>query len=166
MDKFLIGKIIKPQGIKGECKVQMFSNDADDFANLNTVFLDDKKYDVIGCDVRFGFAYITLAGVKDRNQAELLRNKKLYIDKSEVDLDYNEFIIGDIIGFDVVDESGEHIGKLQEIEQFGAADVFVVWADSREYRIPYISSIVLDVNTTLKEVVVNRERYDEVKLCD
>ena len=81
MEKVAIAKIIKPQGIKGECKIKFLTDDLSVFEGLKQVYLGDKLYNVKNISIRFGFGYLTFEGVKDRNEAELLRNKKLFIPK-------------------------------------------------------------------------------------
>ena len=43
---FKIGLIVKPQGIKGEFKVQPLTDDITRFSNLKDVLIDDKNYRV------------------------------------------------------------------------------------------------------------------------
>ena len=166
MQKIAIAKIIKPQGIKGECKLAFLTNDLSLFDNLEEIIVGDKLYKVKNLSIRFGFGYITFEGVVDRNQAELLRNKKLFINKEEISLKENEYIIEDIIGFDIITTDNKHIGTLLEVEQFGAADVFVIEQYKREYRVPFLKNIFLKVVLQDRKIVIDEKAYDEVKICD
>lgn len=166
MQKVAIGKIIKPQGIKGECKISFLTNDLSVFDNLKQVFVGDKLFDIKHLSIRFGFGYITFAGVVDRNQAELLRNKKLFIDKEDISLKEDEYLIEDLIGFKIVNQDLKELGILLDIEQFGAADVFVIEQYKREYRVPFLKSIFLKVDINNKQIIVDENSYDEVKICD
>ena len=67
-------------------------------------------------------------------------------------------------GKDVVSESGEYIGVLVDIESYGSADVLTILEDKREYKIPFLTSIVLNVNDN--NIVVDKSKYDEVKICE
>ena len=46
MEKVAIAKIIKPQGIKGECKIKFLTDDLSVFEGLKQVYLGDKLYNV------------------------------------------------------------------------------------------------------------------------
>ena len=93
MEKLLIGKIIKPQGVKGECKIYPLTNDLSLFDNIKEVYLDNQVYKVESLVVRFGFAYMKVESIIDRNMAEKLRNKKVYIAKDNASLKEDEYFI-------------------------------------------------------------------------
>lgn len=165
MEKVAIAKIIKPQGIKGECKIKFLTDDLSVFEGLKQVYLGDKLYNVKNISIRFGFGYVTFEGVKDRNQAELLRNKKLFIPKENIELKQDEYFVDDLIGFDIVNKDLVKIGVLLDIEQFGAADVFVIEQYQREYRVPFLNEIFV-VDFDNKRIIADECKYDEVKICD
>lgn len=166
MEKLLIGKIIKPQGVKGECKIYPLTNDLSLFDNIKEVYLDNQVYKVESLVVRFGFAYMKVESIIDRNMAEKLRNKKVYIAKDNASLKEDEYFIDDIIGFEVVDEYNDSVGKLINVEQFGAADVFVIYANKREYRVPFIADIVKKVDLINHTIIVDKKNYNEAKICE
>lgn len=166
MERLLIGKIVKPQGVKGECKIYPLTNDLSLFNGLTKVYLEDQIMNVTNCVVRFGFCYMTFENITDRNMSEKLRNKKVYILKEDALVKENEYFIDDLIGFQVVDENAQTIGKLIDVEQYGAADVFVIYADKREYRVSFISDIVTKVDLDENVIIVNRKNYEEAKICE
>lgn len=166
MNKLLIGKITKPQGLKGECKVLPLIDDEGVFNNLAKVTVGDTSYNVINCDYRFGFAYITFEGINDISLAEKLRNKKIYIPRDEYILKEDEYFVDDIIGFTIEDIKGNYIGKLIDVEQFGAADIFVITENGREYRVAFLKDIFFKVDTESQTIVADKTKYNEAKICD
>lgn len=168
IDFVLVGKIVKPQGIKGEVKVKIFTNNLEAFNNLKCVYLgkDKKEKKVQAVSVRFGFAYIMLEGCTTRNDAEKFRNLDVYVNRNQIKEEENTFLIGEVIGSSVVDENNELIGKLVDVEQYGAADVWVIFADGRNYSVPFIETIFLKVLPNQKLIVVNKQAFDEVKICE
>ena len=63
---FLVGEVLKPQGIRGEAKVRPYASNPDDYFRWSTMYLEkDGQYRPIGvkCSrVHDGFAYMTLEG--------------------------------------------------------------------------------------------------------
>ncbi len=158
-----IGTIVKPQGIKGEVKI-VVDGEAERFKNLRHVFISEKNYEIETISVRDGALFVKLEGVSSRNDAELLRNCDVLCDKGELeDLMENEFYFKDLIGKEVVDEKGEKIGKIEDIDQFGSADVIYVRERNVIFSVPFINSIFLSVGN---EIVISRNEYDNMKICD
>ena len=77
MDKIVIGKVVKPQGIKGEIKVDILSSDKELVYGLKEIYLDDKIYEIITVKNLVNGVFFKLKGINDRNEAELLRGKQV-----------------------------------------------------------------------------------------
>lgn len=162
--KQLLGKIIKPQGVKGELKVYPADSDLSIYKNVKNVFIDNEKITLSNFAIRQQFIYIKLPNCNDRNLAEKYRNKQIFVDSNELKLKDNMYFTDDILNKDVVSESGEYIGILVDIESYGSADVLTILEDKREYKIPFLTSIVLNINQD--NIVVDKAKYDEVKICE
>lgn len=162
--KKLLGKIVKPQGIKGELKVYPADSDLSIYKNIDSVFVENEqvKTKVLSFVKRQGFLYLKLEGVVDRDRAEQFRNKKLYVDEEQLSLNEGTYFTDDLIDLDVVDENGNYIGVIVDIDSYGSADVITILEDKREYSIPFLTSIVLSVNKDC--VVVDSVKYNEVKI--
>lgn len=85
MADILIGAVLKPQGIKGEVKVKAYSDDLDRFLHYKKFTVDGKELVVEKGRSDGNFCYIKFVGTNTMNDAELLRNKKLYIDEEMLD---------------------------------------------------------------------------------
>lgn len=162
--KQLLGKIIKPQGVKGELKVYPADSDLSIYKNVKNVFIDNEKITLSNFAIRQQFIYIKLPNCNDRNLAEKYRNKQIFVDSNELKLKDNMYFTDDMLNKDVVSESGEYIGILVDIESYGSADVLTILEDKREYKIPFLTSIVLNINQD--NIVVDKAKYDEVKICE
>ena len=160
----VLGKIIKPQGVKGELKVYPADTDMSIYKNVKKVYIDDQQITLTSCCIRQQFLYIKFPSCNDRNIAEKYRNKKVYVDSNELSLKENTYFTKDLLNRDVVDQNGEFIGTLVDIESYGSADVFTILEDKREYKIPFLTSIVISVGG--KNIVVDKVKYDEVKICE
>ena len=56
-----IGLIVKPQGIKGEVKIQPLTDDINRFKKLKEVIIDDKNYRVLKATIGGGTVFLSVA---------------------------------------------------------------------------------------------------------
>ena len=123
--KILVGKIVAPQGIRGEVRVQTFTDTPADFQKLkikSTRFNDgDFKFVRVVPNSTVIIGKIT--GIDDRNTAETLRGTELFIERNTLpDLKVDEFYQADLIGFDVI-RNGIKIGIVDCFQNYGAGDI-------------------------------------------
>ena len=113
-----IGEITKPQGIRGEVKIRAYVDDENRFYDLDEVFVGDTLYRVLSARVNGQEVFLSLSGVADRNQAELLRGKELFVTRDNAtELGENEFFIVDVLGSTVLLDDGTKIGAVIDITQ-------------------------------------------------
>ena len=94
-------------------------------------------------------------GVDTIEQAQPLIGKMLYLDRDDAELDEDLFFIQDIIGLTVKDaDTGEVYGKISEVYQNGAADVFSIKKDGKELMFPNISEVVLKTDIENGEMII------------
>ena len=163
MNKITVGQIIKAFGIKGEVKVKPLTDDVTRFEKLRTVYIKDVQYKIFACRINDGFAYLKFVGVSDRNASELLVGNDLLIDREDaVDLPEGRYFISDIIGCEVYTDAGDYVGKIKDILQYGAADVFVVENKQKPCSFPFVEKLEADVDVENKKIVVNAKALSEV----
>ena len=90
---------------------------------------------------------LKLAGVDNRNDAEAMKNKDVFITEEDLDeLPDDTFYIRDLIGLQAVDDSGR-IGIVKDVLQPSAQDVYVIKTDSgRDILVPAVKEFVKEVN--------------------
>lgn len=161
MDLLEVGKIINTHGLRGEVKVAAWTDTPDVFEDLSTVYIKNKNE----------YASLTVGSVKyqknnlivkfrelsDINEAEPLKNSVLYAERSELgELEEGVYYIADLIGITVKKDSGEVIGKIKDVMQTGANDIYVVARkDMKDLLIPVLPDVVLSVDIEAKEAVVH-----------
>ena len=125
MQKLLIGRVVKPQGIKGEVKVLLLTDGFFSVKNLKEAYIGDKLYKINSIkDAGVPCAFLGLQGICDRNAAEALRGAEVYADKSLINKDKNAYFIEDLIGLTVY--AGEDkIGTIQDVIKSNV-DMFVI----------------------------------------
>jgi len=158
---FLIGKIVKPQGIKGEVKIAIISSFPDRFLKLKTVYLEmpePKLFSIQTVRVKKMVAFIKFAEINSREDAELFRNKELFIPDSDLyELDADSFYLHQLVGLDVFVLDGPRIGVLKSVESYPANDVFFVEApDGSEILLPAIKDVINKVDVAGGKIVINQ----------
>ena len=121
----LVGKIVAPQGIRGEVRVQTFTDTPVDFKKLKikSVRFNDDDFKFVRTVPNSNVIIAKISGIDDRNAAETLRGTELFIERSALpDLKENEFYQADLIGFDVV-RNGTKIGVVDCFQNYGAGDI-------------------------------------------
>ena len=94
-------------------------------------------------------------GCTDRTQAEGLRGMQIAVPRSELpQAAEGEYYWVDLIGLTVVNREGVCFGAIARMLATGANDVLVV-SGERERLIPFIATVVLEVDLALGRVVVD-----------
>ena len=167
-----IGEIVKPQGIRGEVKLRAMTSDMSRYARLETVYLKQgKNYvprKVIKGRSYDGFAFLTLEGVTDRNQAELLRGTEVYVDREHaVELDEDENFICDLEGLEAFDTKGNPIGTLREVlTPNQICDVYVFDTPRGEMMIPALRRVVKEVDLEEEKIILDENVLPEVAVWE
>ena len=171
MDKLIVGKIVKLHGIKGAVKVDPVIDENIDFAELGGVFIDFDgefhKFEEV-------FAVSDMLGVKfeDVNsvdEAKSLVGKFVLVDKSVLEsmIDDNSFFIEELKGSNVSFEDGESIGILDEIDNFGSADIFYVKSSRyKNLSMPHIEGLIVMFDEANRDLVISRKVFEEVAVYD
>ncbi len=163
MEKILIGKIVNVVGLKGELKVYSYS-DKDGFEGLKHIYVKGKKtmdkmdeYDVEGSRNQKNMVVLKLKGVDDRNAAEALKERELYIGEEDLrELPEDTFYIRDLMGMQVLDyETGDTIGELVDVLQNSAQDNYVIKTlKGQEILLPAVEEFVKSVSLEERTVKV------------
>ena len=167
---FELGRILKPQGIKGVVKLDAFTDGLSRFLDLEFVYFKKTEYervDIENARIDARYAYLKLRGIDTRDDAEKLRGTLLYIDRAHAaKLPEGAFYIQDLIGCTVKDDTGKALGILQDILQNGAADVYVVKLEKGTCMFPAVGHIVLVRDIENGVITVDAQRLTEVAVYD
>mgnify|MGYP000884142455 FL=1 len=163
--KIPIATIIKPQGIKGEVKISS-SLDVSALIHLNKMFFDGAQKAVTSMRSDGKFLYVLFEGVSDRNQAESLRGKTVYVNKEDINLPSDTFLVEEILGFKVVDSAGKEIGELFDVYSNGvSADVYYIkTAQNKTISFPFIKKLNAKFDKDKSILKVDEKTFNEVSL--
>ncbi len=166
-DILIIGKIGAPYGVKGWVKINSFTQDKEsifDYApweisfeqgNNQTIEIEQWRHQSKNLVAK-------LVGVDDRNSAELIKNASINIEASQLPELDNDYYWKDLIGMQVVTESGYDMGIVKDMFETGANDVMLVKAKindafgQKERLLPFLhDSVVLKVDKQGNTITVD-----------
>lgn len=143
------GKIVTTHGIKGEVKIMPYTDTPELLCEFERLFLGKNKDEVYIERSRTAknMVIAKLEGINTVEDAEKLRNKILFMHRDDLELDENTFFIQDLIGMEVKDvDSGFVYGKITDVLQNGANDVYVIKGKDREYLVPAIPDVIISTD--------------------
>lgn len=148
------GKIINTHGIKGELKVEPWSDSPEFLLQFKNVYIDETLHRVLSARVHGRMVIIQLSGVSNVADAIPYKNKLIYFDRDDAVLKEGSFFIQDILGLTVIDENGTQLGTLTEVLFLPASDVYVVKGE-HEHLIPAVPEHVKKVDIEAGTIVVS-----------
>jgi 16S rRNA processing protein RimM len=159
-DLCIIGKILRPYGLRGKVCVKPITSFVERFKKLRRVYvgpdpLNVEELFILKVDLRDKDVIIKFKDVKDRTQAELLAGRFIYIPENElVKLPEDTYYVHDLIGLKVFDTNGKKIGIIADVWLLPANDVYVVESKGREILIPAITDVVKHVDIKKRRMII------------
>ena len=158
---FEIGQIVNTFGIKGEVKVKPYTDDIQQFKKLKTILVEKNKatteMKIVEAKFHKEMVLLKLEGVDDMNEAEKLKGASIKIHRKDArKLDKDEYFIADILGSDVYTDTGSYLGKVDDIYNSGAQDIYVVKDElGKQILLPSIKEVILDIDIEKQKVTVH-----------
>lgn len=125
--------VIGAHGVSGEVRLKVFADDlaAHRAFNDGALTLKSVRPGNNGAIARF-------AEIADRNAADKLRGTELTVPRDALPpLGEGEYYHADLIGLTAIAESGESIGTVVAVENFGAGDVLEIERpDGKRFMVP------------------------------
>ena len=140
------GKIVNTFGVRGEVKLQPWCDSADFLRPFRTFYIDGAPRRVLSSRVHKDMLIVQFEGAEDVNAAMALKNKIAYFSRADAKLPEGRFFIADILGAAVLDEGGREIGKLTDVLDLPAGQVYVVTGGDGEHTIPNREEFILGVD--------------------
>ena len=90
-------------------------------------------------------AYIE--GITDIDSAAAMKETVVYADREDIPLEEGDFFISDLIGLPVIDvDSGIEYGKISEVFNTGASDIYTVKTEDGERMIPAVPEFIIEID--------------------
>ena len=158
-DLVLVGRVVKPQGRRGEVAVEVFSDRPERFPTLRRAYVpgpggEPREVRVEGAFPHKGRYVLKLEGVDSIDEAERLRGLELRIAEEQLEpLPEGSYYHHQLIGLEVLD--GERpLGRVAELLETGAAPVLVVRGPQGETLLPLAESFVRRVDLAAGRLLV------------
>jgi 16S rRNA processing protein RimM len=154
-----VAQVGAAHGVRGEVKVTTFTADPMALAGYKTLMRQDGSAALTIASARptKGGIVARLKGVDDRNAAEALRGLKLYIHRDSLPPpEEDEFYLADLIGLTVETASGELLGKVKTVHDFGAGDLLEIQPRTgASWWLPFTREAVPEVRITEGKVIAD-----------
>lgn len=142
------GKIVNVHGLKGEVKVYPWCDSPELLCEFDTLYTNQGKnsIEIESSRVQKNMVIMKFKGVDTVEQANELRNKVLYLNRDDLELDDNTYFIQDLIGLEVYDvDTNAYYGVLSDVLETGANDVYTIKNEElhKEFLIPAIPQVVI-----------------------
>lgn len=162
----VVGRIGKPHGIRGEVTLDVRTDEPDRrFAPGTTLRAeapagaDRRPASLTVARARWhqSTLLVTFEELTDRNAAEAARGTVLHatIGPDDMPEDPDEYYDHQLVGLDVVDLDGTHLGQVKALVHGSAQDLLTVQTpDGRDTLVPFVSALVPEVDLDAGRIVV------------
>ena len=140
------GKSVNTHGIRGEVKIQPWSNGPDFLSAFSTVYIDGAPFRLTGSRVHKGCLIAALDGIQTVDDALLLKNKIVYIRREDCPLAPGEFFLQDLYGLQVLDgDTGAELGVIRDVLDLPAGRVYEIQG-ARTILVPAVPDFIMETN--------------------
>ena len=147
------GRIVNTHGVAGEVKIEVWLDSPQLLKRCGRVFLDGRELAIRSGKIQKQFLIAKLDGVEDVNTAMALKGRVVEIARDDARLPKGAFFLRDILGASVVDEEGREIGKLTDVLERPASNIYVVQGET-EHLIPAVPAFVLNTDADAGVITV------------
>ncbi len=146
-----VGIITSTHGLKGEVKVFPTTDSPDRFEDLDEVWIGDgtrmKKVSVNRVKYFKQFVILSFRGIEVIEEVQPYVKQEIYVSREDaLPLEEDEYYVADLIGLRVISDEDEDLGRLKDVLETGANDVYLVEKEGKELLIPAIHECILDVD--------------------
>jgi 16S rRNA processing protein RimM len=157
----VIGEIVRPHGLRGEMRVTPLTDHPERFEGIADCVLWDRTRDtrerrqITGARRQGMAVLLSLAGCDTIEAAGALVGRLVALPEAEaLPLPPGQFYPWQLEGCRVLTDDGREVGRVARIEQSAAQDLWVVSDGAREYLVPAVAEIVLEVDVAAGRVVI------------
>ena len=156
-----LGQIVNVKGLKGEVKVNPFTENIERFEELKTVLIkfknENKEFEIEKVGYHKNQVILKFKGINTVEEAEKLRNSYILINRNDLEpLEEGVYYITDLLRLEVYTEDGTLLGKVDDIYNTGSNDIYVVKDDlGKQKLLPGIPEVLKNVDLEHGKIIVN-----------
>ncbi len=160
-DYLELGQIVNTRGLRGEIKVNPYTENMERFEEFQKVYVKTKKetkeYIIERVSYSKNQVILKLKGIDHIDYAEKLRGGMIIVMKQDLEpLPEGVYYLADLIGLDVYTESGDLLGKVDDIYNTGANDIYVVKDElGKQKLLPGIDEVIKQIDLDNGKIIVN-----------
>jgi 16S rRNA processing protein RimM len=159
-DLIAVGRIVRPQGRRGEVRLEALTDEPERLRDLTECYLvpprSGERRAVEAVWFQGAAPIVKLGGSEGIGDAQALVGRLVAIPRAAVrPLPPDRFYAFDLVGCRVETPAGSPLGVLEEVWAGAGHDFWVVRADGRERLIPAVSAIVTEVDLGGRRVIVS-----------
>ncbi|MPM41060.1 Ribosome maturation factor RimM [bioreactor metagenome] len=165
-NKYLrVGQIVRAHGVRGDVKVLPLTDDPARYRKLKTAYLErgGDYVPVALDDVRLqpDAVILHVSGYDTPEKAEQLKSAYLCVDRENaVALDEYTYFVADLIGCETFDTAGKAYGKITDVLETGANDVYEI--EHGKLLVPALKRVLAQVDIANGRIVFNADVLEEV----
>ncbi len=158
---FEIGQIVNTFGIKGMVKVKPFTENIEQFGELEKIYIKNKngkkEYKIQEVKYHKQMVLIKFEGIENPEDADLLRGSYLVINRKDAKpLEEGTYYIVDLLGLEVYTDEGVLLGKVDDIFNTGSNDIYVVKDKlGKQVLLPGIDDVIKKVDIENGKIIVH-----------
>lgn len=156
----LLGKVIRPHGLKGLLKIASYARSAQSFLQAGSVCLrprsgGEQAFKLLAVQPSGKNLLMKLEGLTTIDQAEPYSGAEIFVQRESLGpVADGEYFWADIIGLQVYAENGKYLGEITSLFNNGSHDIYVLKQAGRERLIPAVHSVVKAIQPELGKMVV------------
>lgn len=156
----VIGTVRRAHGVHGELLVSPQTDDPSRFTFLDEVqlqFQDGRRLrvHVTGARVSAKKVLLRVAEIADRTAAEQVAGADVVISRDQcLPLPADSYYIFELVGMMVQTTGGRLLGRLEEVVDMPANDVWVVRDGAHEYLLPAVKEVIRKVDRQQRVIVI------------
>jgi 16S rRNA processing protein RimM len=154
--RIALAAVAGAHGIRGEVRLKLFSDSAESLARHDRLYVGGVERRLLSIGAGGKTAVARFDGVADRSAAESLRGALVEVDRSALPpLEEGEYYHADLIGLPAFDGSGECVGTVVSVENYGAGDLLEIEDSAgKRWLIPFRDGIA---DLSGDRIVLDRE---------
>ena len=153
-----VARIGAAHGIRGAVKLWTFAEDPFAVTRYGQLTTKDgaRQFELAQAREAKGHLVATFKGVTTRNEAERLNGLELYVARDKLPAtDQGEYYHADLIGLAAITATGEPLGKVIAIHNFGAGDIIEIAPPAgTTIMLPFSNAVVPTVDISGGRVVI------------
>ncbi len=157
----VVARFGRPRGLTGEIYLEMLSDNPERFEKTNLFRIESAEgwteIEIIATKMVSGRPVVNIKGVKTVEEVKPFAGELLYISADELGtLPEGQYYYFDLIGCKVTDTKGNDLGRILNIENYPANEVWVIITpEKKQCLFPAVKDFVEKVDIENKVVIID-----------